>query len=65
MIEKQEIEGTRLVSGRRRQGMKGMREAAGGQNIITNHSNFQALAEKGARRRESEMELNDVRVDEN
>ena len=26
---------------------------------------FQALAEKGARRRESEMGLNDVRVDEN
>ena len=26
---------------------------------------FQALAEEGARRRESEMGLNDVRVDEN
>ena len=49
MIEKQEIEGTRLVSGRRRQGIKGMREAAGGQNIITNHSNFSGAGRKGGK----------------
>ena len=59
MIEKQEIEGTRLVSGRRRQGRQG------GRTSLQTTAIFQALAEKGARRRESEMGLNDVRIDEN
>ena len=36
-----------------------------GRTSLQSTSFFQALAEKGARRRESEIGLNDVRVDEN
>ena len=64
MIEKQEIEGTRLVGGRRRQRKNELKQQVGRTSLQTT-AIFQALAEKGARRRESEMGLNDVRVDEN
>ena len=36
-----------------------------GRTLLQTTAIFQALAVKGARRRESEMGLNDVRVDEN
>ena len=64
MIEKQEIEGTRLVGGRRRQRKNELKQQVG-RTLLQTTAIFQALAEKGARRRESEIGLNDVRVDEN
>ena len=54
---------------RQRKTMRGRESARAGEvygsrETTKQHQFFQALAEKGARKRESEMGLNDVRVDE-